>query len=318
MLQTKSEKINKDGVGAIVARFQAPIHQGHRDLIDSVVARHDKTIIVLGISPTGTSTMNNPLDYDTRRLMMHREYPNALIMFQRDNECDIQWSRELDDKLATVTTVGSKVTLYGSRDSFVKHYHGKHDIKVLEPECDISSTEVRSKLRETADKNHPQFIEGAIHSTQNQYPTAYPCVDIAIIDRDKNRILLGRKPNETLWRFPGGFVDPEKGNMKFGAMERNAKREAMEETGLEVDNLTYVGTRFIDDWRYRGERDAIVTTFFTADFIYGVAKAGDDLEVVQWFDFNSIECDRGGNITKDMMIKGHGEMLEYLHKQLKN
>ena len=52
-MQTRTEQYD---VGVIVGRFQVPeLHFAHRDLIESVMAKHGKTIIVLGLSPLCSS-----------------------------------------------------------------------------------------------------------------------------------------------------------------------------------------------------------------------------------------------------------------------
>ncbi|MES2519706.1 MAG: NUDIX domain-containing protein, partial [Bacteroidota bacterium] len=127
----------------------------------------------------------------------------------------------------------------------------------------------------------PDFRAGVIFAAYNQYPKAFPTVDVAIVKGDE--LLLGRKPNQTLFRFIGGFVDPTDDNF-----EQAAAREAQEETGVEVGNLQYVGTARIDDWRYRHEVDKIITTLFKADYTSGQAIAQDDIAELKWFKINDL------------------------------
>ena len=78
-----------------------------------------------------------------------------------------------------------------------------------------------------------QYRAGIVAAQANRFATAYQCVDLAIVD-DVGRILMGRKPNETKWRFIGGFSDPNS-----PSLEADARREAAEETGVEVDGIKY-------------------------------------------------------------------------------
>ena len=78
-------KTNKYDVGVIVGRFQVPsLHEAHRELIQSVVNKHPRTIIFLGVSPVPTSR-NNPLDFETRRRMIQDEFPEVEILYIKDS-----------------------------------------------------------------------------------------------------------------------------------------------------------------------------------------------------------------------------------------
>jgi bifunctional NMN adenylyltransferase/nudix hydrolase len=115
-----------------------------------------------------------------------------------------------------------------------------------------------------------------IAATAYRYPTAFQCVDIAVIN-DKKEVLIARKPDEKKWRFIGGFSDP-----RSVSLEADAKREVAEEASIEVDFVTYLGSTLIDDWRYRGEQDKIKTALFVAKYIYGKPEGADDIAEVKW------------------------------------
>jgi bifunctional NMN adenylyltransferase/nudix hydrolase len=96
--------------------------------------------------------------------------------------------------------------------------------------------------------------------------------------------LLGRKPGEALWRFPGGFVDPQHDL----SLEMAAKREAREECGdIELGPAKYLGSIRINDWRYRSSCDKITTALFELPYLWGGPRAGDDLKDVAWFALNA-------------------------------
>jgi bifunctional NMN adenylyltransferase/nudix hydrolase len=74
---------------------------------------------------------------------------------------------------------------------------------------------------------------------------------------------MARKPNETLWRFVGGFVD-----RNDETYEVAAKKKFYEETGgnARIGELTYICSQQVHDWRYKGTEHGIMTTLFLARF----------------------------------------------------
>ncbi|HTL81960.1 MAG TPA: NUDIX domain-containing protein [Bacteroidia bacterium] len=113
---------------------------------------------------------------------------------------------------------------------------------------------------------------------EKKYPTVFATVDVVI--RKNGKILLGRKPTQQKFRFPGGFADPALDN----SYEDSAKREAKEETSLDVHEVKYLGSSRIDDPRYRGTEDCIITHLFLTENFSGNEKAADDIAEIKWFE----------------------------------
>ena len=267
----------------IVGRFQVPnLHAAHKDLIDSVVAKHPKVILFLGLAPV-LGTRNNPLDFEARKKMLQEAYPQISILYIKDTPSDVIWSKKLDEQIGDIVSPNQTVVLYGSRDSFIKHYSGRYPTLELESKIFVSGTEIRNSIskavKETAD-----FRSGVIWGAYNRYPTVYTTVDIAIFSEDRKQLLLGRKPNETKYRFIGGFSTPES-----ESFEDDARREVLEETSVEIGDLQYVGTYKISDWRYDNEQDKIKTIFYSSSYLFGPLKAGDDIAEIRWFDVDKLE-----------------------------
>lgn len=293
-------------VGAIVARFQTDeLTDGHKNLLDFVLKNHEKVLIFLGLSPLLT-TANDPLDYQARRQMIREhypesEYPNLEILYIKDINNDDVWSKHLDDQINSVAQ-NQSVLLYGSRDSFIPYYKGRFQTVELEASLNISATEIRRRIKSKTRPNK-DFRAGAIWAAHNQYPTAYPTIDVAILNEDETEILLGKKPFETKWRFIGGFVEPTS-----DSLEHNVKMEAQQETGVEVDDIKYIGSMRIDDWRYRKQRDKIITSFFKAKYIFGHVQPDDDIEVAQWH--------RISDLKPEDFVGSHNKLFEMLLKNL--
>ena len=281
-MKIKTELNPKDHeVAAIIGRFQVnKLHDGHRSLINFVLDNHKKVIILLGVSRV-QNTRKNPLDFASRKAMIQKEFPSITILPLQDQRYNEKWSKDVDSIIPVI--YGEKSTvIYGSRDSFIPYYSGKYPVIELEESVNYNGTNIREEVaKETLDSN--DFRAGIIYQSFNQRPTTFPTVDIVVHDFEGN-ILLGRKPNETLFRFVGGFVDTSDTSYEAAAL-----RELNEETGGDLvvnKNLTYVTSQKINDWRYKGEKSGIMTTLFLAGKNFGYAKASDDIAEVKWIPAN--------------------------------
>jgi bifunctional NMN adenylyltransferase/nudix hydrolase len=272
------EKTTKTDVGVIVARFQVHnLTEAHIDLVETVRNKHNKVIIFLGLSPV-IGTRINPLDFESRKQMVLEKFPDVTVLYIKDVPDDAAWSKRLDEQIGDLLNPGQTVTLYGSRDSFINHYNGHYTVTEFEASAVVSGTELRkeisSKVKASAD-----FRAGVIWAVYNQFPKVHATIDVIIYD-ERGRLLLVRKNNEKLFRFVGGFAQPDTDNF-----EDDAKREVLEEVGVEVADYEYVGNAKIDDWRYRQQIDKIKTIVFKAKYIYGAISIKDTAEIAEarWF-----------------------------------
>jgi bifunctional NMN adenylyltransferase/nudix hydrolase len=283
-------------LAVIIGRFQlAELHLGHRKLVDLVASKSDRLLVIIG-SSRAKFTKRNPLDYETRKLMIQVAFPENKYAIGFANALDFKsnqvWSEQIDDLInkellyiREQTDEDIEVTLYGSRDSFIPHYEGVHNtIELHEVAVDGVSSTLEREIIGRKPMNTPDFRAGVIYATQNMFPKVHPTVDIAIFNEDYSEILLGRKHAETLFRFIGGFTDPTD-----NSYEMAAKRETCEECGgIEVSDLEYITSRRIDDWRYKSEEDKIMTIMFAGKYIFGHPKGGDDIAEVAWYKINQL------------------------------
>jgi bifunctional NMN adenylyltransferase/nudix hydrolase len=289
-------------IGVILGRFQTPfLHEGHREVIQHVIDHHPRVFVFLGQSPL-KCTQNDPLDFNTRRAMLEEAFPDIEVHRIDDVGDDTRWSRELDRQIGLLAGPGQKVVLYGSRDSFLKAYKGHYATEELRATHHVSATEIRRRIGVKSKKSQA-FREGAVWAMQNRWPSVLACVDIAVVeffpDSGSCRVLLGKKPTDTLWRFPGGFSD-----IISSSFEEDAKRELLEETHLVATDITYIGSHLIDDWRYRSQVDKIKTLFFVVRNWDGVAEAGDDLSEVKWWHYEEIH--------PEILVPNHRVLLNFL------
>lgn len=272
------EDIKKPEVGVIIGRFQTPyLHEGHTSILDKVCEMHSNVVVFLGI-PRIQNTKRNPLDFATRRKLIQERYPEVIVMALPDHRSDEKWSENVDNTLATIFPEKQAI-LYGSRDSFIPYYSGKHKTEMLDQVSSHNATDIRANASSDV-LDSEEFRAGVIYGISKQRPVTYPTVDIVVANYD-GQILLARKPAEDKFRFVGGFVD-----RTDDSYEMAARRELYEETKLSGLKPTYVASQQIKDWRYEREDSGIMTTlflFYEWDQM-GRPEASDDIAEVKWFD----------------------------------
>lgn len=296
-------------VGVLIGRFQVPeLHAGHRELIDSVCAKHKKVLILVCSTPDVKLSRRNPLDYYTRMLMIREEYPSVAILPLYDHPSDEEWSKTVDRRI-NETFGHVTAALYGSRDAFIPYYSGKHPTVELAASVQLTGTQIRKEVSEEI-RQHHEFRRGVIYAAFSRYPVAFPTVDIAVLnyqgERQEPLLLLGRRSKDgDRWRLPGGFVDPTQDR----SLEAAAVRELHEEVkNIDVHGMKFIGSQVVKDWRYENEVDSIVTSLFVTNFSFGRPEAADDLDQVDWF---SLEC------APRFLVEEHKPLLKMLLAYLK-
>lgn len=108
-----------------------------------------------------------------------------------------------------------------------------------------------------------------------------PLIGVGVVIIEKGRLLLikrGNEPGKGLWAVPGGKV-------RIGeTLEAAARREASEETGLDVDvgEVAWVGEH-ITDSRH------IVLIDFYATATGGSLAASDDAAEAEWVELDMVD-----------------------------
>ena len=289
----------KTDVGVLVARFQlADLHEAHLKLIQGVVDNHEKVIVYLGVAQMRV-TGENPLDFEARKQMILEKFPSVNVLYIKDVGDNKKWASNLDGMIQDIIGPHSTVCLYGGRDSFIDRYPGKFQTCELEQVKFVSGTAERARISKKV-MSSSQFRAGVIWAVENQYPRVSPTVDIAIWHKDHNKLLMGRKPKEDLFRFIGGFVDGKT------SLEEDAIREVKEEASIEISRPIYIGSFPVKDWRLTG-KDAIVTAFFEATHMSCTPKPDDDIVALHWFEVNKIKYSD--------IVEAHKPLLEMIGKK---
>lgn len=300
-------------LGVIVGRFQTPeLHEGHKALLKEVLPKTDTLFIALS-SSANTPSKINPLPYKVREAMLYKQTENFKVQIEEILDCpsDDIWSERLDEMIDRMVSAAGQedptieVMLYGGRDSFIPRYHGEYPTKELDLKVEASATAVRESIQLSHSKD---FLKGMVYATQQLRPRIFPTVDIGITIKSGEgyAVLLGRKPNESDWRFPGGFVDPADKNFEWAAI-----RELREETNINLlgFHLDLIHQCKIQDWRYSDGHDSLITSFFHRNMEeMPTYEAGDDLKELKWFQVTSY--------TTSYVVKEHMELMKKLRSHL--
>lgn len=125
------------------------------------------------------------------------------------------------------------------------------------------------------------------------YRNPVPTVDI-IIEKDGGIVLIKRGNSPYGWALPGGYVD-------YGeSLEDAARREASEETSLEITGLRLLGC-YSDP--ARDSRQHNISTVFVATGC-GTLRAGDDAAAAAVFSTSTLPtplCFDHGQIINDYL-----------------
>jgi bifunctional NMN adenylyltransferase/nudix hydrolase len=269
--------------GIIVGRFQVlDLNQVHLKMIKTLRKKHKNLMVFLTSNPAPSD--RNPLDWIIRAQMFEEKFGEKIPVHEMpDLPDDRIWSQELDRRILEQRPVG-EVILYGSEKEFVDRYSGRYPTAILE----AAEADFPEELPMPEIKNLRDFRAGMLYATVRRFPTVYPTVDVALFRNNYREVLLARKENETKNRFPGGFSDPSD-----DSYEEAAIRELMEECGeMDVNNLTYLGSCRIEDWRYRDSMDSVMTHFYACTLEDGEPEASDDISEVRWFDVRRLQEDQ--------------------------
>jgi len=281
----------KRNLGILIARFQTPeLTAAHRHLIEQVATRSVRVAVMLGV--TRALSKKDPLEFILRKWMVEdfwtEQYPDRagdlFIIPDHNCPCDDEWARRIDEHVDALAVAGGTVTVFCGPDGAGAAYQGaggRHTVEIFDSHR-THATAVRANVM--PERTAP-FRRGVIYGAERRATSVFPVIDVVIWKKDAEApgkpamVLLGRKNEDgDRFRLVGGFVDPQDENL-----EATVQREAREETGLAVHTITYAGSLVVDDWRYRGAPETLMSAVFNAE-ISGIDEpvAGDDLDEVRW------------------------------------
>jgi 8-oxo-dGTP diphosphatase len=114
----------------------------------------------------------------------------------------------------------------------------------------------------------------------------YPrtCAGMVVLKQGEVLMLRrGHRPRRGFLDLPGGFVEPDE------AIEAAARRELLEETGLEVGRARSLGVQW-DRYHLRGFGDFPTMNFyFLARWRSGEPRAADDAAAAMWTPLRALD-----------------------------
>jgi bifunctional NMN adenylyltransferase/nudix hydrolase len=251
-------------VAVIVGRWQI-LQRGHSSLIRAALAAAPKVVVVIG-SAFRARDPRNPFTWQERQqqfeaVLTPDQRARVSFLPVRDYFDDERWGEAVRAGVAKVAAHGDRVTLVGFKkdhtSSYLDNFPGWSLLEV-EPEYDISSTELRAIYFELDDRatalttigNYVEpgvkaYLEAWAHlpayrkvAAEHKAVVAYKkkwTAPVAItadsVLTAHGHVLLIKRAGEIgngLWALPGGFVDPHE---RFYAA---AVRELAEETGFKT------------------------------------------------------------------------------------
>ncbi len=125
-----------------------------------------------------------------------------------------------------------------------------------------------------------------------------------VVFRNEEVLLVKRKkaPYKGQWSIPGG-------KQRLGeTVTRAARRELMEETGVEANELTLID---VIDLIVPDEEGEILYHYIVADYrahwLSGECSPGDDAQDVQWFNLNKLGSISLLDKTRKIILKAVGK-----------
>lgn len=120
------------------------------------------------------------------------------------------------------------------------------------------------------------------------YTNPRPCTSLLLRDDEGKYLLVERavEPKKGWWDLPGGFVE------KNETFEAGARREALEELGVQLSNLEYFSS-YHDIYEFQGVVYPTLAVCFTAEIEKAMElKSGDDVASYKFFALEDVPLDR--------------------------
>lgn len=161
------------------------------------------------------------------------------------------------------------------------------------------------------------------------FPISLSTVDMICIANTNEdvMVMMGRKPGQEKWQFPGGFRDPRETSRQAAARELSEEASLFNidsthncyrvKAGVQntFSRLESIDELFVDDIRYRNTPHKITTHVFLLELTeeeMSKPKPGDDLGEIKWYPLKGLEID--SSIIRDIHLPIFELLIKYLNK----
>ena len=294
-----------NNIAVIYAPFQTPYLTGyHEATIKDILGNHNIVVIALPVNRIPASK-NAPLDFMMRKEMIEDRFIGKVLIIPVPQK---KYMKDHTDTLEAAVQnclsdhylpyIPNDIDFYTDMAVAPPLYWKTARTTFLEREVETRKF-IMDHPYSLMNENDPMelFRKGVIYGLNKQFPINYPTVDIAVsrVFRGKLQYLLAKKPGELGWRFAGGFKDRGDVSLEFAVLREGG--EELLRKGVNPNEVftkpLYICSMNVNDWRYQGNPDGIVTTFFEINFLGtdDQLEAGDDLAnggMIQWWDLDLI------------------------------
>ena len=288
-------------IGVVKGRFQTyKLHPGHEYTIQQVLELHYDVLLILGSA--AECTEHDPLPFELRRMMIAKAYPKRRIVIIEEPSSPSSYEKRSEDLTRLIQSAfpGRDAVIYGARDSIVHTYRGIFPVVETKTVYEGSATLLRNSIRY---ENSERFRRGYIKAVLDRKPQGHPSVDVAVFRNSGSEVLtVGKHGEEGKVRFAGVLFNPEVDDSYEDAGKRCIEKEA---PGIVISAPEIVGSKKIDDWRYRRSHDKIVTLLMRAEYQHGELRAGEGVDSVQWTPVHDL---------RGMLIDAHLPLLMMLNR----
>ena len=278
--------ISEKTIGVLMTLQTPVIDDMYKSLVFNVQRDNPTAELDLIVyTPAVVGSKNTPFEYKTVEWMAACAFDGAFKIVRQIKDCNDheRWCATLDELIPENGIIYEFDNVILSAHEYSKF--GKRETRILNTGLMKHEAELREK--NDSETQTVDFRRGMMHSSSIQYDSVFPTVDCVIFSDDTlSKIYMAKKPDEKKWRFIGGFADPNDTSYSC-----TARREAKEETGLDCVCFDWIGSARIDDWRYRNERNKIITNIFAMKVVGGELKAQDDIKEVKLFSIDELTFD---------------------------
>lgn len=301
--------MRKDKLFVVIGRFQ-PMHNGHAELLQKVTSdmtQYDSILVLLG-SANKTRRFENPYPwYDRANVIkeylvqeLGTNYRRTYTMPLNDFDyADALWEDNLHNLLKKefydydeiVFCSGKK----GGDDELRASWARGYETRGYDIESKLSATDVRACLRNDVPvhnmvpkcsmemiSNSPEvvkFLKDTYNSAKNYidsfsgpFPTQFAATDIIVRDRMGRHLAVRRGSGvgsgDIAW--PGGHLE-----INLTSWD-NAKKELLEETNLNIDEVSY---NIITSWNCTEPGRSLLRRMTTEVFLVDIDESFDNLDI---------------------------------------